>query len=59
MHIFIAVSVVDKPKPKSCEDVDGDSKTSGVYEIYPFSDEEVVKVYCDFDTDGGDWIVST
>ena len=44
---------------KDCRDIRkmNSSAVSGSYRIYP-SSQTSFPVYCDFDTDGGDWSVS-
>uniref|UniRef100_A0A8C6UHQ1 Microfibril associated protein 4 n=1 Tax=Neogobius melanostomus TaxID=47308 RepID=A0A8C6UHQ1_9GOBI len=46
-------------KPVDCSDVfqQNPSSASGVYTIFPFSERFSVQVYCDRETDGGDWTV--
>ena len=48
-------------KPQDCRDIlDNDETTpSGVYMVYPRDNLGGFLVFCDMDTDGGGWIVST
>lgn len=41
---------------KDCNDLNRTMNKSGVYYIYP-SGEPGYKVYCDMETDGGEWTV--
>lgn len=53
-HVCVKVGV--PVKPKDCSELPGGSN-SRVYRIYPDPISNGVKVYCDMDTDGGNWTV--
>jgi len=46
-------------KPRSCQEIfeNNPSTNSGVYRIFPFTNDDGLKVYCDMHTDGGGWMV--
>lgn len=47
-------------QPLDCADIYNDSSfTSGVYLIYPAGSNSGQYVYCDMETDGGKWTVSS
>ena len=66
---LVAVLVIAAPAqsdpqfhlPVDCDDIHRHDNTtsSGVYTIYPGGPAMPVNVYCDMDTDGGRWTVST
>lgn len=49
------------PLPGDCDDIYRHDNTtpSGVYAIYPGGPAAPLQVYCDMETDGGRWTVST